>query len=761
MGKHESDVVLKFKMDGQVQYAQTIKEINQTMNTAAKEYKNHISAMGNDATATAKLTAEKKKLQIQVEGAEKRTRLLREEYEKSVKATGENSKESKKLYDRLMQAETAENNLKNALEKTNDALEEQGNLSVSTAEKMKKIEEAGDKVKNVGEGMSKGLTVPILAIGAASMAAFDQLDAALDGITTATGATGEQLESLQDSFENVASEFPAEMEDISSGIGEVNTQFGFMDEQLEETTEKMLKFSEINEADVSDSTKNVKKSVDLFRMSAEEIPMVLDVVSKTSQDTGVSVDQLFDAVNKGAPQLKAMGLGFAESTTLIGQMEKAGIDSASSLGYLAKANVVYAKDNKTMQEGLNGTIASIKGASTEQEKLTIASEIFGTKAATKMVEAIESGSLSMDGLSDSAKNASGTLEQTYEDILDPIDKVTVAKNALTIGLGKVGEQIQIAFLPAFEAAIKLLNGFSQWFGNLSDGSKRMIITIAGIIAAIGPALMVLGMLMGSISKIAAGFKVLSGVIALVTSPIGLVVLAIVALIAIFAILWTKCEWFRNFWKETWEFAKTWFDGVFTVISGVFKTFIDTFVAYFTNAFDSIKGVFEGIIKFVTGVFSGNWQQAWEGIVDIFDSIVSGIGNMFKIPINFIIGLLNSFIAGINKIKLPKWVPGVGGKGISIPLIPQLAKGGNLLNGQAIVGEAGPELLTQKGSKTTVTPLSPDEKSRGIGGNLKGNTTVHQTVNIGQIDANNPSEQSRLNRTMFNASKLALSGLGGV
>ena len=59
MAKHESDVVLRFKMDGQVQYAQTIKEINQVMNTAAKEYKAHISALGNDATAT-KLVAQQK-----------------------------------------------------------------------------------------------------------------------------------------------------------------------------------------------------------------------------------------------------------------------------------------------------------------------------------------------------------------------------------------------------------------------------------------------------------------------------------------------------------------------------------------------------------------------------------------------------------------------------------------------------------------------------------------------------------------------------
>ena len=77
----ERNVVLNFKMDGQVQYANTLKQINMVMNNAAKEYKNHIAAMGQDATMTDKLLAEKKKLEIQMEAAKKRTAMLRSEYQ--------------------------------------------------------------------------------------------------------------------------------------------------------------------------------------------------------------------------------------------------------------------------------------------------------------------------------------------------------------------------------------------------------------------------------------------------------------------------------------------------------------------------------------------------------------------------------------------------------------------------------------------------------------------------------------------------------
>lgn len=754
MSKKESDVVLNFKTNGEVNYSRTIKDINKEMNLAATEYKNQVSAMDKDATQTEKLTATKKKLEKQLSLAEQRTKLLREEYEKSVKETGEYSEQSQKLYKRLLESETGENKLRSALESTNEALKEQGDLSVKTAEKLAKIEKAGDKMKSVGKKMTVGLTAPIMGIGAASIAAFKELDENLDSIATATGATGDQLESLQGSFKTVTGQIPADMQDISTGIGEVNTQFGFMDKQLEDTTERMLKFAEINGADVSQSTINAKKSIDLFRLSAEDIPMVLDSITKTSQDTGVGVDQLFDAVNRGAPQLKAMGFEFSEATTLIGQMEKSGIDSASTLSYLGKASVAYAKDNKTMQDGLSGTIAAIQSATTEQEKINIASEVFGTKAAPKMVEAIDSGALSMDGFADSAKNAKGAVDETFNTIQDPIGQAKIAQNQFKVAMGELGEQVQIALLPAFEAATNAIQKVSTWFSGLTDNQKQTIITIAGVVAAIGPVLVVLGTLASSISS-------LIPVIAFIASPIGIVIAALAAFVAGIVIAYNKVGWFRDFINTSFKVIKDIVVGVFKVLADTTKSTFDFITGFIGGAMDgavkiisdyvnAITRIFGGIIDFVTGVFTGDWSRAWQGIVDIFGGIFEGITAVAKAPINAMITLINGFLGGLNNIKIPKWVPGVGGKGFSIAKIPYLAEGGHMINGQAIVGEAGPELLTAKNGKTTVTPLSQDEKSKGISGALKGSSTVNNYVTIGQVDANNPSEINRLNRKMFQA-----------
>lgn len=119
----------------------------------------------------------------------------------------------------------------------------------------------------------------------------------------------------------------------------------------------------------------------------------------------------------------------------------------------------------------------------------------------------------------------------------------------------------------------------------------------------------------------------------------------------------------------------------------------------------LKPIFEGIIDFVGGVFSGQWSRAWHGILDILKGIFNGMVQAVKTPLNQVIGIINGFIGAVNKIDIPDWVPGVGGKGINIPKIPMLAKGGTVFEqGHAIVGEAGAELIElPRGAR--VTPLT--------------------------------------------------------
>lgn len=114
---------------------------------------------------------------------------------------------------------------------------------------------------------------------------------------------------------------------------------------------------------------------------------------------------------------------------------------------------------------------------------------------------------------------------------------------------------------------------------------------------------------------------------------------------------------------------------FSFIGGLITGVFGTVVSFISDAVKSIFKLFGGIIDFITGVFTGNWKKAWTGVKNIFKGIFGGLVALFKAPINLIIDGLNAFIKGLNKIKIPDWVPVVGGKGFHINTIPKLAQGG--------------------------------------------------------------------------------------
>ena len=761
----ETDVVLNFKTNGEVNYSKTIKGINREMNLAATEFNNQMSAMDKNATATEKLTVTKKKLETQLTLAEKRTQLLREQYEKSVEETGKYSAESEKLYKKMLESETGQNKLKAALDETNEALKEQGDVSIDTAKKLQKIEEAGEKVSNVGKKMSVGVTAPIVAAGAAGLAAFSEVDEALDTIITKTGATGDVADSLATSFENVGSNTHLELQTVGEAIGEVNTQFGFMDKKLEDSTDYLLKYADINNTDVSQAAIYARQSIEAYELSYDDLNDVLDVTTKTSQDTGQSVDDLMKKAIDGAPQIKQLGLSFDEGVTLIGKFEQAGVDSSTMLSKMSKASVVYAKDNLSLQDGLKGTIDSILNAKDETEALRIANEVFG-KGSDKMVDAIKRGTFTLDDLAKVAKESGGAVADTFAETEDPIDAANRAMNNAKFALADVGESVQISLLPFFEMAIDALKSFKGWWDSLDQGTKNWIITLAGIAAVIGPALVVIGTLMSSVTKITAGVKDLATVWSGLGKLFGLsggwfavAVIAIAALVAGLVWAYNNVEWFRNGVNAFFQGVSDIAVEVFNFMGGYISNIFGGIIQNFQNFFDAGKRIFTGFIDFITGIFTGDWERAWNGVVNIFGGIFDMIAAMAKAPLNTMIGLINAFLGGLNNIKIPKWVPGVGGKGFSISTIPYLAEGGHVLNGQAIVGEAGPELLSNKNGKTTVTPLSDEEKRKGIGGKVQP-AKVEQHIHIGNVDANNPSELNKMNRKFYRASKQALAGVGG-
>ena len=162
-----------------------------------------------------------------------------------------------------------------------------------------------------------------------------------------------------------------------------------------------------------------------------------------------------------------------------------------------------------------------------------------------------------------------------------------------------------------------------------------------------------------------------------------------------------------------------------LVIGVFGTVVAFIADYVGNIFEW----FGGLIDFITGIFTGNWKKAWEGVQSMFKSTIDSIVAIFKFPINLIIDGINSFIAGLNAISIPDWVPVVGGLSLNIPKIPKLARGGIVDSPTfAMVGEAGKEAVMPLERNTGwIDQLAAKigEKIGGAGGD------IHLVVKLGE------------------------------
>ncbi|HEO3388999.1 TPA: phage tail tape measure protein [Streptococcus agalactiae] len=648
------------------------------------------SALATTASEADKLALAQQKVASHSEILEKQIHNLEQQLSLTKSEYGENSVEANKLEKTLNETKTAYNNLQNEMEE----------LASSSASSKASLEETNSLLKadllmEFGDQLGE-LSQKLIDFGQQSLDAFLEVDEGMDIIVTKTGATGSALEEMTDIAKTLATELPTDFNTAGSAVGELNTQFGLTGDALKSASTQLIQFSEINGSDVTSSAISAKQAIEAYGLEATDLSSVLDTVTYTSQSTGVGVQELMDKAVAGAPQIKALGLSFDEGVTLMGQFEKAGIDSSAALSSLSKAAVKYAGDGLTLQEGLAGTIEQIKTSTSETEALSLASEIFGSKAAPRMVDAIKRGALSFEDLAGTADKAAGIVTQTYEGTLDPIDQFTTAQNTAKLAMAEMGDAIAATLAPILEILASLLQAVATWFSGLSEPVKQFIVIVGSLVAALGlvlpifialqAAAMAMGTtIMGMITAAAPIVGIILGVIAVVARVVGIQQLwqhhegfrtAVTEIWnAIYAFLSVIIQQISSFVMSIWGTLTTWWtenqqlilnaaNTVWTAISTVIQTIMTILGPYLqaswenikliiTTAWDIIKVVVEtainvvlGIIKAVMQIITGDWSGAWETIKQVVSTVWEAIKSLISIVLSAIAQFISNSWNGI-------------------------------------------------------------------------------------------------------------------
>ena len=506
-----------------------------------------------------------------------------------------------------------------------------------------KMKDLGGKMTDVGTSLTKNVTAPIAAVAGASVAAWKDVDSAMDIVITKTGASGEALARLQSTVETLATTMPTTFEDAATAVGEVNTRFGLTGQELEDVSRAFLQFAEINGTDVNGSIDGVQKAMAAFQVEASDAGAVLDVLNVVGQNTGVSLDSLTAQLSANAPVMREMGLNMDQAAVFLGNLEVNGIESTAVLTGLKKALQNATKDGKSMDQALSDLQISLANASSDTAALQIATELFGAKSAPALVQAIQDGRLSFDELTASVEGYGGSVASTFEATQDPLDQLQTNMN----GLKLVGADLVNTAAPAISSAMtglsNVIQSLTAWWGGLSEEEQQNILKIAGVVAAIGPAIAIGGKLVSSIGGIVSALGTVIGVLG------GPLTLAIGAAIAAGVLIWKNWDTIKEKATQVGAWVSDKWNAMKTNVSNA----VNDMKAKASAAWDNIKSVAAEKTESMKGMLQGKWDAikgAYEthggGLKGAAAAAIEGVKQYFTLGFDTINTLTGGKLDGI-------------------------------------------------------------------------------------------------------------------
>lgn len=623
-----------------------------------------------------------------------------------------------------------------------------------------KIKAVGDKMQKLGEGMkdvggklTKYVTGPIAAIGAASIASWKEVDNALDIVTKKTGATGDALEDMQQTVRDIATSMPVTFEDVGTAVGEVNTRFGVTGDELEDLSRRFLEFADINDTDVNNSIDTIQSAMAAFNTEVEKAPEVLDLFTAAGQNTGVPLEKLAETLKKNATALQEMGFGLEDSVMFLAELDKSGADSQTVLAGLKSALKNATKEGKPMNQALHDIQESLKGAASDTEAAQLATELFGSKAGAAIAEYVRNGQLDFESLGVSMEEYAGLVSQTYEETQDPMDELTTAMNEMKDLGYEIAESAAPIITEAMSVLRDVIKDLKEKWDSLTPAQQEALIQFALAAAAIGPVLVILGEVIGVIGAIASAAPIMGAALAALTGPGGLVIAIIGAVIAIGVLLgqhWDEvCAWANNLKEKVSKAISDMKQKISDSIEGIKAKFTDMknkisniMNMVKTDISNKIQAAKDKVTSVVNAMKSGvtNTMSAMKtAVFNTFDSIKSGITNKInaaKDAVSNAINAIKGFLSGTLKfphIEVPHFhisggeIPwGIGGKGtppsVSVEWYAKAMNQPYLLDGATIFGAMGGKMLG--GGERGKEVIMGYDMFRNMGGDVNINMVVN-------------------------------------
>lgn len=361
----------------------------------------------------------------------------------------------------------------------------------------------GSMLSGVLSNPIAGIAVAATAAGVALLDIGTKFQSSFNAIARGTGATGEQLNQLKGDFKNVLSNTAGSFQQVQDAIIGVSRGTGLTGGALDALSKQFVTLGRITKTDVAGNIAATEPLFAKFNVAAKDQGAALDILFKASQFSGQSVASLAGQVQSGTTALKGFGFTFAQSTALVAEFDKAGINSGAALVGMKTGFANIAKEGKDPQVVLANLVKTIKNAPTDTAAASAAMDVFGKKAGPELAAAIRSGRLDIDGLAKSlasgkdgiiaTANATPTLAGAFAKLRNQI-LVAVEPAAakmlelVTIIVGRIMPAFQslIGFVgPIFKTLAGLWSGFMDGFKTGDDAKSLGIGGLLGTFINLG------------------------------------------------------------------------------------------------------------------------------------------------------------------------------------------------------------------------------------------------------------------------------------
>lgn len=564
-----------------------------------------------------------------------------------------------------------------ALEKQTESI---GGRSQQSSQKTKAAwAEAGATMTQVGAGMTKYVSVPIVAGFAAATKVGMEFEAQMSRVQAILGATPSDMKKLNSQAKQLGADTAFSAKEAADGMEQLASA-GFSTNEVMEAMPGLLDLAAISGKDVGAASEYASSAVRQFQLDASETGHVADVFARAAADTNAETKDMGYALKYAGTAADSAGWSLEQTAAAIGIMSNAGIKGEQAgttlRGALTRLMKPTAAMNDTMEQyGIsiydsNGKMKSLSGITeqlqsklgglSDEQKNSALATLFGTESLSGMLALMNAGPNEIDKLTKSLENSDGSAKKMAETM----------QNNLKGALEEAGGSLETMAITIYEdleptltRIVKAFTDMVNAFNGLPEPVRKFIVVFAGIVAAVGPVMWILGKLTTFIlgwpttianvitilGKLGGAFKLLFGIIA--AHPFVAIALAIAGLILYFVNLYNTNEEFRKKVDECWNAVKE------TVKSSVeqFKRDIDDIKRFFTEGWETVKTkaseaweAIKGFPKSASDYIKQTWEGTKQWFADTWEGIKQGAVNKWEELKQGVVDKCNNLVDGAQR-----------------------------------------------------------------------------------------------------------------